>query len=375
MWTSWQTRCGIASYTGSLVEELRALGVEVDVVPVPYTDRSPATVEETLARLNRADLVHIQHEYTFFGGVAPRSCSLPLYFSRLKVPRVVTAHTVFTAAELLRLPQETRRRQWLAKRLLSLYPPYVRYVERMPFAGAAAVIVHTGAARERMLRRGLDPKRVHVLAAGIPRPSPAGGSPEEVAAARRRFGLEEGRIATIFGYVTPEKGYDVALDALAKLPAGIRLVVAGGPRVEREAGHLEALKEQIRSRGLSDRVTITGYLEEADVAAVMGLSDLVLVPHTVANGSYSVMIALAYGKPVLASDLDCFRDIHADGEPVELFRAGDAAALAERLSFLLVSPGSRRQLAGRAGEYAARRSWTEVARRTLDIYEGVIRDA
>src|SRR4051812_30106980 len=98
MWTSWQTRCGIASYTASLVEELRALGVEVDVVPVPYTDRSPQRVEETLARLNAADLVHVQHEYTFYGGVAPRSISLPLYYPRLKVPRVVTAHTVFTAA-------------------------------------------------------------------------------------------------------------------------------------------------------------------------------------------------------------------------------------------------------------------------------------
>src|SRR2546426_6092424 len=93
MWTSWQTRCGIASYTESLVEGLRALGGELDVVPVPYTERGAHVVEETLQRLNAADVVHIQHEYTFFGGVAPRTCSPPLYFPRLKGPRVVTAPT------------------------------------------------------------------------------------------------------------------------------------------------------------------------------------------------------------------------------------------------------------------------------------------
>ena len=61
MWTSWQTRCGIAAYTASLVEELRALHVEVDVVPVPYTDRDPERMAGTLERLNAADLVHLQH--------------------------------------------------------------------------------------------------------------------------------------------------------------------------------------------------------------------------------------------------------------------------------------------------------------------------
>ncbi|HTE20494.1 MAG TPA: hypothetical protein VK689_19175, partial [Armatimonadota bacterium] len=65
MWTSWETRCGIASYTGALVEALRQRGVAVDVVPVPYTDRDPGTMAETLARLNRADVIHVQHEYTF----------------------------------------------------------------------------------------------------------------------------------------------------------------------------------------------------------------------------------------------------------------------------------------------------------------------
>ena len=136
MWTSWGSRCGIASYTAALVGELEALGAGIDVVPVPYTDRDPGRADAALARLNGADLVHIQHEYTFWGGVAPGASSLPGYFRRLRAPRVVTAHTVFSAAELLRVPAEQRWRQRLAKQMLSALPGYRASVEREPFRGA-----------------------------------------------------------------------------------------------------------------------------------------------------------------------------------------------------------------------------------------------
>src|SRR5579883_2855038 len=244
MWTSWGERCGIASYTGSLVTALLELGVEVEVVPVPYTDRDPARFAETVRRLNDADLVHVQHEYTFFGGVAPRSSSLPDYYARLDVPRVVTAHTVFSAAELLRLPQETRWRQRLAKQLLAAIPRYRRSVEVQPFAGAAGVIVHTEAASDRMVTRGLPKQRLHVLPAGIP---PRGETtPEAVEAFRERFALQGCRVLTIFGYVTADKGYEVALQAVKSLPPQVKLLIAGGTRVERESGYLEQLREVIR---------------------------------------------------------------------------------------------------------------------------------
>lgn len=370
MWTSWETRCGIASYTASLVAALRDLGVEIDVVPVPYLDRDPGHFSETVARLNQADLVHLQHEYTFFGGIVPRSSSLPRYLEALRVPRVVTAHTVFNAAELLRLPQEERPRQRLAKQLLAALPSYRASVERQPFRGAGAVIVHTHEARERMLARGIWAETVHVLPAGLPAPSPVGGRPEQVDAMRQQYGLKGSRVLTIFGFVTPDKGYEVTLEALRSLPAPVKLLIAGGIRVEHEQSYMETLKEAIRSRGLESRVVITGYLEEAEVTTAMALSDLVLAPHTAANGSYSALIAVAHGKPVLASDLACFRELQEAG-CVELFDTGDETRLAERASFLLASTGTRERMAKQAREYAERRTWSAVAAATLAIYQAL----
>lgn len=366
MWTSWQTRCGIASYTASLVDELQHLGVEVDVVPVPYTERDPAQEAETVARLNAADLVHVQHEYTFFGGIAPTHSSLPRLYRQLTAPRVVTAHTVFTAAELLRVAQETRWRQRIAKELLSRYPPYRDYVERQPFAGAQAVIVHTDAARDRLVARRLPASRLHVLPAGVPKAAEA--TPAEIAALRDRHHLGGHRVATIFGYVTADKGYETALEALRKLPPTIKLLIAGGTRVERESSYLEQLQETIRGSGLTSRVAITGFLEEHEIAAAMAVTDVVLVPHLAANGSYSVMVALGHGKPVLASDLPCFREIAAQSPCVELFPPEDEHALADRLGLLMASSGIRSRMATDARHYAAERSWEKVAEKTLSIY-------
>lgn len=370
MWTSWEARCGIASYTGALVTELERLGVNVDVVPVPYTERDPAQLRALVERLNAADLVHIQHEYTFFGGVAPGASSLPRLLGQIRPPRVVTAHTVFSAAELLRLPQEERWRQRLAKQILSALPSYRGLVERGPFRGARAVIVHTEAARERMIARSIPGERVHVIPAGVPRPLRP--NPELAEQLRSRWGLSGARVLTIFGYVTPDKGYETALAAVRALPPGVRLLIAGGTRVEHERGYMDQLLETIRAQGLESRVRVTGYLEEEEIAAVMGLTDLVLVPHTAANGSYSVMYALSYGKPVLASDLACFRELHDQGAGVELFEAGDEQNLAERAGFLLASASSRAKLGTAASSFAEERSWARVAAKTRNIYEEVL---
>lgn len=372
MWTSWETRCGIAAYTADLVAELRRLEVEVEVVPVPYTDRDPARMAERLQRLNAADLVHLQHEYTFFGGIIPRASTLPHYYRQLHRPLVVTPHTLFTAGELLRLGEERRLRQRLAKNLLSRYPPYVATLERAPFSQAGAIIVPNQRAREKLLRRGIRKDRVHVIPWGTPTRDGTPPTDAELNAMRGRLDLEGRKVVTIFGYVNPDKGYEVALEALGSLPPAVKLVIAGGTRVEHERTYMERLRNTLRARGLGQRVVITGFLDERQVAAVMALSDVVLVPHTAANSSYSVMVALSHAKPVLASDLDCFRDIYEQGHCIELFEAGDDRSLAERLGFLLASVGARKQLSAAAEQFAHERSWPVVAAKTAEVYQEVL---
>ncbi len=370
LWTSVGDRCGIAAYSSALRQELEELGLRITVVQVPYTERDTGMLSERVAHLNSCDLIHIQHEYTFFGGIAPGVSSLPRLLKQLERPHVVTAHTVFTSTELLRVDSETRPRQKLAKHVLARVPAYRKSVERDPFASARAVIVHTELAANRLAAWRIPRDRIHVIPAGAPVPSRA-ADPAQIETLRRRLKLENARVMAIFGFLSPDKGYELALEALKELPAAVHLLIAGGVRVESEAPYLKALEEEIKARSLQGRVTITGYLETRDLPEYFALADLVLVPHTAANGSYSVVVALAHGAAVLASDLACFQELNEQHGCVDLFAAGDARALRERMSFLLASAGSRTRLRQAAQKFAEERSWRSVAIRTRAIYEGI----
>lgn len=369
MLTSREARCGIAAYSDALVRELQKLEVSVDLIPPPSQIADNARLASLPDELNRSDVVHVQHEYSFFGGIAPGKMLLPRLLSRIERPLIVTAHTVFTTAELLRLADEKRPRQRLAKWMLAHYPPYRRRVEAGPFERASAVIVHTADAGERIARWGIPRERISLLPAGIPELP----QPDEATLNAMRERLGAGRRVTIFGYVNRDKGYETALAAIRSLPPQVRLIIAGGTRVEPEAPYMAQLLAEIKRLRLRDRVVITGYLTEIETAAVMTLSDVALAPHTSANGSYSVLIALAAGRPVLASDLPCFREIAATGSAA-LFDVGDETMLAERLGFLLASPGARAELQSQAEAYAAARTWRRVAERTRDLYLQVVGD-
>jgi glycosyltransferase involved in cell wall biosynthesis len=82
--------------------------------------------------------------------------------------------------------------------------------------------------------------------------------------------------------------------------------------------------------------------------------------------------ALAFGKPLLLSDVGGFPEIAATGA-ARTFPAGDAEALREALRELLGDPAASSAMAGRARELATGEySWQAVARRTLELYESLL---
>lgn len=363
-------RCGIAAYSRGLAEALRGL-VELEVVPVEPGRHEPHRYSEMAEQLDRADVVHIQHEHSFWGGVLPGRSRWRSLRNALTRPVVVTAHTTYTFAEMLRVPYEIRPAHRLAKLLLSRHPRYRRDVESLPFL-RDPVIVHTEEGRQTLIRRGARPERVHTIAAGI---APAAPAPTGGRAFRERHGLQRARTVTVFGYATMFKGYELVMEALPSLPDDVVLVVAGGSRTTDEAPYLAGLLEHARRAGLADRVVVTGYLPEAEVADAMAAADVVAVPHLQATGSYSVTVPLAHGRPILAADHACFREIAANEACIELFPHGSAQALGDRLTALLGDDTRRAELSTRAAAYARERSWDAVARRTMEVYRQALGEA
>ncbi|HEV8435612.1 MAG TPA: glycosyltransferase family 4 protein [Thermoanaerobaculia bacterium] len=367
MLTTAGERCGIGSYSAALVASLRTLpDTQVRVIPIAVGEQEPSHYEALAAQLNAADvdLVHIQHEFSFWGFPLPSRSKFAEFRQLIRQPVVLTAHTTLPLRAIFPTAGEWNPWRWLMKKRLVADRAYRQSVEVTTFDNDAT-IVHTDAAHEEFLSRGLCPERLFVVPMGIPAPVPSATAGE---AFRDRYGLQGKRLLTLFGYVTPNKGYALVADILPKLPPDVVFVIAGGARRPVEEEYVEDVRRYLRQRRLEQRVLITGYLSEEEVADAMEAADIALVPHTQATNSYSVTLPLSHGRPVLASDLACFREMAQRGDCVELFRSGDRHDFLRRLTALLENPERRRELSANALRYTERFGWPNVAAMTRDIY-------
>jgi len=82
--------------------------------------------------------------------------------------------------------------------------------------------------------------------------------------------------------------------------------------------------------------------------------------------------AMAAGTPVLASDLDAFRRVLADGRCGVLTPTGDAHAFATALGDLLDDPARRAALSVAGRDRAAGLDWPVVAASVLQVYQAAI---
>lgn len=371
MLTTTGERCGIAAYSRALVEGFDSvLGVQIEVVPI---EEGKQAIEHYIAQskiLNGPDIdvVHIQHEHCFWGGILPRTSAYWDMRYLIKKPVVLTAHTTTTLADMLKIKQERRPHKWLAKQLLLRNQSYKDSVETAPFS-TAITIVHTAAARNELIARGAKPGYVYIVPTGVPSPLPASTGGD---AFRTKFGLEGRRLVTIFGYVTPNKGYELSLEILPSLPIDVCLVIAGGARTEAERPYEATVRNAIAKAGLGNRAVLTGYLSDTEAAEAMAATEIALVPHTYATGSYSVALPLAHGRTILASDLDCFREISLRLDCIQLFRAKGAEDYRTKLLSLLDNEARQAELAANALKYAARFSWPRVAAMTRRVYQSAI---
>jgi glycosyltransferase involved in cell wall biosynthesis len=94
------------------------------------------------------------------------------------------------------------------------------------------------------------------------------------------------------------------------------------------------------------------------------------LPHLKVDQSGVLFAGLAFGKPMVLSDVGGFAEVVNDHGAGVAVPAGDPAALAAALRRLLAQPRERRQLSERAAAAAAGPfSWDRIAERTLELYE------
>ncbi|HTD09700.1 MAG TPA: glycosyltransferase family 4 protein [Solirubrobacteraceae bacterium] len=288
------------------------------------------------ARAGSADVVHFQWlTVQHIDGHLLPARHTPAGASR---PLVLTAHDI--------LPREAR--------------PGQRDAQRRLYEHFDAIVVHSQHGRARLIDElGVDGERVHV----IPHGAFAHLAAEDATGAAPPLPFQTDLpVVLCFGLMRPYKGIDLLLEAWRGIDDA-ELWIAGAPRMDISA---------LRAAAPPGVRFVPRFITDDELPAFFRRAELVVLPYREIDQSGVLFTALAFGKPLLLSDVGGFPEVAVQGA-ARTFPAGDASALRAALRELVADPATLEQLAARA-RAAARGtySWSEIGKRTLALYDTLL---
>lgn len=345
--------CGVGDFAARLARGLPA-SCEPILIDLPREPTRAAWRDASRLAAGH-DVVHVHFEYGLFHVVKPLRNRLATLLGGVGARTVVSLHG---AVPELRPRWPGWRSVRDAARDLA-YAPFFACWEGAQYRRARHWIAYARPVYERAARF-LPAGRLSLL----PHPVP------EVTSTWR-LSPAAGPCLVTPGFVKPEKGYELLVEALSRLP-GWRWVVAGGPQDERDRRYLADLEARIDAAGLTTRVRITGYRRAAEVDAELAAATVAAFPYRTATASGSLAWAVACGTPVVASRLPSFAEVAEAGAGVELLDRADVSAWVERLAALAGDAGRLERLSGASLRYAAHHGYPAVASRHAEIYAGLL---
>jgi glycosyltransferase involved in cell wall biosynthesis len=218
----------------------------------------------------------------------------------------------------------------------------------------------SSAASARDLERDfrVEPSRLRMVANGVDtelfRPDPA--------ALRDPFEL-----LCIGRASDPNKGIRTLIEALALLPAPVRLTLVDDDSEGNPA------RRRAQELGCADRLHLVGRVETAQLLALYRRAALVVVPSRHEGFGLPAAEAMACGTPVVAARAGALPEVVKTGGGGILVESQNPEALAKGISRLLEQPDVRAELGarGRRGVEAAY-AWPRVALATAAVYSELV---
>ena len=320
--------------SGSAVQRLRRLGLEVEVLDEPDDE---AAVRELAAWLRREeiDLVHA-HMYRaeVVGTRAALAAGTPVVMATVHSSRVRSAEDVATLAALS--PAMDR-----------LIVPSESILTKVAAEGR-------GGAAFSVIPNGIDLSRF------------AGPAPP--CTLRDDYGIPcEDALIGVVARLEAEKGHTHLIAAmpavLARAPKTWLAIVGDGSLCDALRAQARALPAAVR-----DRIVFTGRRD--DISAITGELDIAVLPSLREAQGISILEAMARRKPVVATAVGGIPEVVADGVSGFLVPPSDPAALADALIRLARSPSLRQRLGDAGYEIVAERfSIDAQVRRIEELYD------
>ncbi|NJO83116.1 MAG: glycosyltransferase family 4 protein [Blastochloris sp.] len=297
----------------------------------------------------------------------PDTLFIPAHVLPLAVPLLRKTRTVVTVHDLgyLRFPEAHTRVQRLYLRLSTLWSARV----------ATHIIAISSATRADLVRMtGVSPEKITVVHHGL---SPRFRPVEDRALVDAA--LERYRITTPYflyvGTIQPRKNLERLIESFARLDishaqhhlqspiSNLQLVLAG------KRGWLsESIVQRVAELGITDRVRFTGYVDDADLPALLSGACAFVFPSLYEGFGMPVLEAMACGAPVLTANTSSLPEVA--GDAALLIDPENTDAMTDGLARLLEDASLRADLRARGLARAAQFTWDRCAAETYAVLVG-----
>jgi glycosyltransferase involved in cell wall biosynthesis len=302
----------------------------------------------------KPDIVHIQHEFGFMDSRNP----LLDFFGTLSahgIPVVVTPHTVM---------EPKNEKAWFFTDILSK---------------SVAIVAHTEATKEALLKWApLKDIGIYVISHGTPEDCEV----KDVAASRRHLYLPEDPnlvVAISLGFITPGKMQHEAVEAIIELvkdglidPNRFLYIIAGEPG-QGNQGNIEyclKIHRMIDQARAWNYIRINpGFVSREELPFWYGAADFVI------TGSHQTFFStsgrshqeMAFGMPSVSSNARLLSDLNE----MRSLKYESHCQLRARLLQMINDPNIRSSLSSRCVDFAKDTSWTNVAKKHMQMYDAI----
>lgn len=232
----------------------------------------------------------------------------------------------------------------------------------------AIITVSTAEARTVIERGGAEPDRVLVIPPGVDLDvfRPAAASDDRPACPW--CGSQAGYLL-MAARLQPLKGADLAIRALAQVPAHMRpdLMIAGDISVD-FADYRAEVERLIDDLGMHSHVHFVGAQSRPDLGRLMRHSQALLVPSHSETFGLVALEGAASGVPVLASSTGGLREVVVHEETGYLMHDREPSSWGTTLIRLLVDEPLRQRMGTIARVHARRYAWPDIAARLSAVY-------
>ncbi len=381
-------------YTRRLMDEFRGSGEEcIQYGPISSPPTKSRNIMETLgpngvrvwtqnlfplqivrrAIKDQARIVHIQFEFYGIHSYGPLYASLgvPITMLLLRlsgVKTVITLHTVMPRGNRLRIIRETSPS---SRRIPTpLLEAFLLLFSKVVSSLSNAVLVHAEVFKRRLVKQyRVDPSKVKVVPHGV----------DSIRNAPKGDAIQNGNqqnLILYFGVLSPRKGLEMLLTAfwlLQKRRDNCELWLAGSspPYYHRYESKLKALATEL---GLASRVRFLGSVDGGFAHQLFDQARFIVLPYSYdVSASGALSWALAHGLPVIASDNEYFQEEMSHSQFGLVVSPGNCQMLADALETLLTRDDLRVSFAHNAKRMGDARSWSTVAKSTLDLYYNLLK--